>query len=50
MKPFDHYLLTIDDSVHDVDKDMFDRASVGDEVTLHTAPISGHLLKIELLK
>ena len=50
MKPFDHYLLTIDNSVHDVDKEMFDRANVGDEVTMHIAPVSGHLLKIELVK
>jgi hypothetical protein len=50
MKAFDHYLLTIDDCVHDVDKEMFDRASVGDEVIMHTAPISGHLLKIELVR
>jgi hypothetical protein len=50
MKPSDHYLLTIDNCGQDVDKELFDRASVGDEVVLHMAPISGLLLKIELVK
>ncbi|MEI6853074.1 MAG: hypothetical protein WCL06_09530 [Bacteroidota bacterium] len=48
MKACDHFLLTIDDSIHDVDKEMFERANVGDEVTMHIAPVSGHVLKIEL--
>jgi hypothetical protein len=50
MKPFDHYIFTINDSEHEVDRQTFERANVGDEVTMHTAPISGHLLKIELVK
>jgi hypothetical protein len=50
MKAWDHYILTINDSEHEVDKQMFDRANEGDEVTLHIAPVSGHLLKIELVK
>lgn len=50
MKANNHYLLTIDDNVHDVNKEMFNRANVGDEVNIHTAPISEYLLAIELVK
>lgn len=50
MKAFDKYNLTINNSIHTVDKELFEKATEGDEVYLHTAPISGHLLKIELIK
>jgi len=50
MRSSDSYDLKIDDHIYSVDEALYEQASEGQYVNLHIAPLSEHLLRIELLK
>ncbi len=47
MKAFDLYNFIIDGVKYTVEKELYESCNAGDKIVFHTAPKSGHILKIE---